>query len=175
MEDNPDLSTRDHPRSPHFSGIGISSFRILPFICSLFFLLQVAQAGSGTEVTCPWYNDQTVLDELRNGCVCAKNPPSSNLLSVQCHDVDGHQLVELLSDTMAKQGISIGLLYLNASFITDDKGQVPEKIFQKLKLVSFLKIYCFLRDTYIQDHITAFSKFIGQSPAFQLHDTLHSF
>lgn len=110
-------------------------FRTFSLICVILQMLHFANAGSGAEVPCPWNDDENVQEELKNGCVCAKNPPSSSQLSVQCHEVDGHQLVALLSETMSKQGTSIGLLYLNASLITDENGEVQENTFQKLRLV----------------------------------------
>ncbi|ODN03878.1 Leucine-rich repeats and immunoglobulin-like domains protein 2 [Orchesella cincta] len=126
------------------SEIMTSAFRIA-VVSLLFNALSVSDAASGSEVTCPWYGDQGVPEEFKSSCVCAQNPPSSNQLSVQCHDVDGHQLVALLSQTAYNQRLSIGLLYLNASFITDDKGEVPEKIFHSLKLVSLQLSNCMIQ------------------------------
>lgn len=109
--------------------------RSLALLCFLSSLVNFCTAGPGTEVTCPWLNDENVSDELKNGCVCAKNPPTSSQLSVQCHEVDGHQLVALLSERVTQKKVSVGLLYLNASLITDEDGQLPENVFQKLRLV----------------------------------------
>ncbi len=112
--------------------------RTLALLCFLSSFVNFCTAGSGTEVPCPWYNEDNVADELKNGCVCAKNPPTSSQLSVQCHEVDGHQLVALLSERVTQKKVSVGLLYLNASLITDEDGLLPENVFQKLRLVGGL-------------------------------------
>ncbi|CAG7718552.1 unnamed protein product [Allacma fusca] len=110
-------------------------FLMIPWLF-LFLSSSFLTGANGAEEDCPWYGNARVPAIIKSNCLCARNRTSHNQLSVQCHEIDGQQLVSILIGNRAGLKDPIELLYLNGSQVTDSNGQIPARLFREIKLVS---------------------------------------